>query len=89
MPIPTYIDNMVLAAGVAETYTVPSGYKYAVLSGTSNFYIRVNAAAAVPSTEVADGSGSFLNPSCLDIRGATTISFISPVACVVSIALFK
>jgi hypothetical protein len=95
---PEYVDARVLAAGAAEVYTVPTGAHLIVFSGTSAFYARANAAAAVPAADVTDGSSSELNPSAWLLRsfgqlggGAaiSTIGLISSANCVVTMAVYK
>ena len=85
-----HVDAMVLAAGVAETYTVPASAKFIYFSQTcARLYVNSNGTAAEPSTEVADGSGSVLNPSGRRVSAADTFSLISPTACIVTLKVFK
>lgn len=58
LPLPDKVDNLVLGSDSAESYTVPAGCKYAIISGNAAFYMNVGGTAAVPSTEVTDGTGS-------------------------------
>ncbi len=86
-----YSDSVyanVLAAGVAEVVTVPTGAKKVIFSGTSDFYVRFGAAAAVPTTEVADGSASILNPQLRSIDAAATIGLIAPATCIVTMEFY-
>lgn len=55
-----FVDAMVLGIAAAEVYTIPTGVKIARLTGTTPFYVNFGAAAAVPATEIADGSASIL-----------------------------
>ena len=87
-PPSTCIDAMVLAANVAETYTVQTGARYCIFSSTAAFYARKDATAAVPSTEVADGTASELSPSSWYMTGTTTISFIAPSAATITISCY-
>lgn len=86
---PFYIDAMVLAANVAETYTKPTGAKTCVFSANAPFYARPNATAAVPSTEVADGTGSELSPASWNVGDVTTISFIAPTAAIITLSCYN
>lgn len=82
----------VLAANTAEKVTVPAGAKYVNLSGTANFYVLFGAdpTAAIPATEVADGSASMLNPGLRALDGAAKIGLISPTdGCVVTMEFFS
>ena len=86
---PQWIDAQVLAANVAEVYTVPTGANYVLFSANNDFYANYGAAAAVPGTDVTDGTASELNPTLRALRGAATIGLISPYATVVTIAAYK
>jgi hypothetical protein len=87
----TSVYANVLAANVAEKVTVPTGAKYVLFSGTANFYVLFGAdpTAAVPATEVSDGSASCLNPGLRAIDGAAKIGLISPTDCVVTMEFFS
>ena len=88
---PTYIDAIVLGTpDTAETFTVPTGCNAIIISGDADFYANPNGTAAAPSTEVADGTGSFLNPSQWRVDNVTggTISFVSGVVCKITIACY-
>lgn len=47
------------------------------MSSPSDFYARVNGAAALPITDIVDGLGSELNPTIRSLDGVTTLSLIS------------
>lgn len=81
-----YIDCLVLAANVAETWTKPSSIEFILINGTVAFYYKKDGTAAVPAADVTDGSGSFLNPEQLDVRETTTLGLIAPTDGVVTIA---
>jgi hypothetical protein len=83
-----YIDARVLAAGVAEVHTIPADARFVIFSGTDDFYVMVDGAAAVPAADVVNGSASELNPTILDIENATTIGIISPVICTVTLTFY-
>jgi len=85
----TDIDAVVLAASVAETYTIDTSVRFVLLSATADFYVRGDGAATVPSTEVTDGSGAFLNPVLLRVVAAKTLSFISDTACTITILTYS
>lgn len=87
---PQWIDPVVLAAGVAQTYTVPTGALYILFSANADFYARYDGtAAAVPTVTTTSGSGPELNPGLRNITGATTISLISPTVCIVTLSVYK
>ena len=88
-PASDHVDARVLAAGVAETHTVPAGARYVVFSATADFYAKFGAAAAVPAADVTNGTASALNPTQRRIPdGATTIGLIAPAACVVTLSFW-
>lgn len=86
---PDHINNQVLAvAGTAETITIPAGADYVLLAGTADFFARWDGGtAAVPAADVADGTGSELNPVGRHIRGKT-ISVVSATAGAIITASF-
>ena len=86
---PQWIDVRVLAANVAEVYTVPTGANYVLFSSTVDFYANYGAAAAVPGADVTNGTASELNPTLRATNGAATIGLISPYAAVVTICVYK
>jgi len=82
--VSAYVDNRVLAAGVAESFTKPAGYSAAVITTNSDCYIRRGGAAAVPAGDVTDGTGSILIPAgqsrivdLTDSPGATPLASFS------------
>lgn len=94
----TTIDAKVLAAGVAESETVPSitsngttgKAKTVLFASTCDFYADVNGTAAVPSADVTNGSASELNPTVRYLGGdVTTISLISADACVITMSFYR
>ena len=92
MQAPKYVDVMALGVATAETYTIPTGAKYIIFSAQQglDFYIRCDGSAAeVPSDEVADGTGAFLNPAQIDCRNISAISFIAPAAVIVTMAIYS
>jgi hypothetical protein len=89
-----YIDARVLAAGVAETVACPEGYRYVVIRGEDTYYIAKNDDAAIPSSDITDGSASELNGEGYDLQpggdiaAVTSIGVIAPRACVVTFAYY-
>ena len=86
---PGYIDARVLAANVAETYTLTTGAQRCLFSADGNFYARPNATAAVPAADVSDGTASELNPTSWYVGNLTTIGLISTAATVVTISCYN
>jgi hypothetical protein len=85
---PQYVNASVLAAGVAETITVPTGAKVAIFNSTGNFYVNWLTTAAVPAADITNGSAPELNPVARDIAGLSSFSIIAPADCVVTVAYF-
>jgi len=84
-----YDDAVVLAAGVAQTYTIPTGAKSLLFSATDDFYVQEKGgAAAVPVATTATGAAPILNPVIRTVGALTTISLISPRACIVIISSY-
>lgn len=87
-----YVDCRVLAAATAERHTVPSGARYVSFSADGTFYAKFgnsSVTAAVPATDVTDGTGSVINPEVREIPSAVThISLIASAATVVSLSFF-
>jgi hypothetical protein len=83
-----YVDAKSLAAGIAETITVPSGAVKILFSCTGNFYVKHAAAATIPG-DVADGSAAVLNPSGWVVTAADEIGVIAPADCVLTLEYYK
>lgn len=83
------VDARVLAAGVAEVHTVPTGARYVLFSSTEDFYVKVNGTAAVPSDDVTAGTASILNPGLRSLDRVITLGLISPVACVITMEFYS
>lgn len=82
---PEYVDSVELT-GTAVQLTVPAGARYAVFSGTDNFYVAYGAdpTAVVPSGTTSDGSASELNPAVRRLDGVEKISIIGTALVAVS-----
>lgn len=95
LPFSDAVQVQVLGAGVAETMTIPSGAKFVLLTGTTNFYVDPTITAVVPAADVTDGSGPELVLSTvpvfrsLDGVVATGLSLIAAGACIVTAAFYK
>jgi hypothetical protein len=86
-----WIDAVYLAlAGTAETYTVPEGVFRIMFSCPYNFWARYEGTpAAVPSSDLTNGTGAELNPAGRIVQPGDTISLVSQdAACPISIACF-
>lgn len=88
IPAPNFVNSRSLAANTAESITVPSDRNLVVFSATADFYANYTATAAVPG-DVTDGTASELNPTVRSVAPGSTISVISPSACVVTAAFYN
>lgn len=89
-----FIDTMFLGITTAEHYHIPTAAKKVRLTGTTAFWVKMNGeTAAIATTEVADGTGSFYVAAgvsvLIDVEGATVIGFISPAATIITIECFE
>lgn len=90
LPPPTWVDNIVLTANVISYYTIPTGAKYLLFSSsTTPVYMSFNTNATIATTNITTGYGSLIGPVLVDVRTVTSVSMVSPVATIVSIAVFK
>ena len=80
IPTPDSVNGVVLASGVAESITIPSGAKHVLFNATADFYVAYSGTAAV-ITDTTDGSGSELNPTLRTLKTGDTLSVISESAC--------
>lgn len=90
--IPSYVDAKVLAAGVAETFTVPANAYFVVFSGNAalaDYYVAYTGTAAAPAGDVSDGSASFPNIGYAWVTPGQTISAISPTGGILCAAYFR
>lgn len=90
---PNWVNEVVLAAGVAKQMTVPvvAGTvkaHFACFSADCDFRVGYNTSAAIPAGDVTDGSASELNPDTRHLLGVTTISLISPTGGRVTVAFY-
>lgn len=87
---PNHVDDAVLTASAAKSFTVPSNAKYCIFNSTHDFFVNYDSTATIPTgTATSDGSGSELNPVLRKIDGITTISVISNDAAYVTISYWS
>ena len=84
-----YINVRFLAAGVAETETVPTGAGIVLFSSTANFYLNTRATAVIPTDDIIDGSGPEYNPIARVLTAGETMSLIASTNCIVMMAYYK
>lgn len=94
-----WIDNLVLAANTAKTYSLttlrsnaglPAGQPlFLIFAADGSFWTDYNGTAAIPSGDVTDGSGSEFGPNQRYFdKSVTSISLISAAGCNLSIQVF-
>jgi len=88
IPQSDFICVVKLDPNAEETFAVPEGAAAMLFSATTDFYCRVNAAAAVPSADVTDGSASELNPTMRRVKTGDVWHFISPYVCTITLSLY-
>lgn len=79
---PKWVDAIVLGTAAAESYTVPAGAGYALVTSTLPFYGCISGTAVVPVTEISDGTGSFYMAAGIQAKldSGQTLSLIRATA---------
>lgn len=98
---PTYVSARVLAAGVAESITIPQGSagagtvaQYVRIAGNADIYYSFSGAAAVPAADVDDGTASEMIPNACGGQWrkipptATLLSVVCAGAAIVTAAFY-
>jgi hypothetical protein len=86
---PTYVNAVVLSAGIESQAQVPQGAAVCIFSGDSDFYVRPDASAAIPASDVSDGSAPELNPAQWDVRDVQSLRLIAPDGAVVTLSFYQ
>ena len=79
---PLWVDAIVLGSAAAESYTVPAGAGYALITANLPFYGCVSGTAVVPTTEITNGTGSFYMAAGIQVKldSGQTLSLIRATA---------
>mgnify|MGYP001573024917 CR=1 FL=1 len=90
----SYIDIRVLAADTAEVHTIPAGATKVIVSATTNTWLNIGAAGAIPAADVTDGTGSILiqgaiPPRIFNLGAATTIGLRSAAISIVCLEFYS
>lgn len=88
---PLWVDAVVLGAATAESYTVPAGAGYALITCTAPVWACISGTAVIPTTEVTDGTASFYLASGIQVKldSGQTLSLIrASAAATVSIGVY-
>jgi hypothetical protein len=84
-----WVDNMALAANTVANYTVPASGRVLLLSYSDPVvYVNFTGAAAVPSTNTTNGTGSDICPSGACVSAGDVVSFICANAAKVAIRVY-
>jgi len=93
LPVPGYVNSKQLAAGVAESFTVPAGAKHVHIHSTAaaSTFVKFDGTATVPG-DITDGTAP--HPVGIEghgyyIEGVATISVISSATPIVVAEFFK
>lgn len=85
---PGSMVRRVLAAGTAETITIPTDATKVIFSADADFYVRTDGSdPTVPSAD--DTEVSELNPAGYDLTTVSNLRVISPSACKITMAFYK
>jgi len=90
-PIGTSVYNLVLTANTAKLVAIPSCSIAVFFSCDADFWVKFgdsSVVAAIPTSDVTDGSGSILNPTARILGVQTHISVISESDCSMSLEWF-
>jgi hypothetical protein len=83
-----YIDDIVLAAGVAQTITAPTGARYVSFGASGDYYVNQSGTATIPGTTITGGTGSLKKPPLMSLDAAT-FSLISVGGDIISLAWYS
>ena len=83
-----YINSLILAAGVERTTTVPENAGKVLFSCTDNFYMKMDATAAVAVDNVL-GTASELNPVFRLVTPGQVIHLISSASCLITLSYYR
>lgn len=91
---PTYVNARVLAAGVAESTTVPSGAKWVMIhsSTPSTTFVQFDGTTATVPTDTTDGSAATplgAEGHVFNVENVRTISVISSGTPIVAFEYYK
>lgn len=90
-----YVNGYPLVANTAKTITVPDGVNYVSISGTEIWVNWIGVTAAVPSSDITDGTASVRNTGVrfigvmTGLSPITSFSVISATAQQISVECWK
>lgn len=92
IPFPLWVDAIVLGAGTAESYTVPASASFCLITCNAPVYGCISGTAVIPTTEIADGTGSFYIAAGTQVKldSGSTLSLIrASAAAIVTIGVYR
>lgn len=73
-----------LGVATHETNAVPTGYRWALITASTDAYVQLNATSFGVPADVTDGTGPIFIPAgasrLIRVGGAANIGFVSPAA---------
>ncbi len=88
IPQSDYINVAFLAAGTAESFTVPAKASIVLFSSDYNFYLNTRTVAVIPAGDITDGSGPEYNPVARQVSPGDTLSLIASIDCRVMLSFY-
>ena len=86
---PTRINAIALAGGVETIADVPQGATVCIFSGDGDFYLRPDATAVLPVTDITDGTAPELNPAQWDVHDIAQLHLVSPEDTIVTLSFYQ
>lgn len=84
-----HVNTAVFSGAGAKSISVPAGARFVVFAASGDFYAAYDGAAAVPSADISDGSGSELNPTQRELPdGIATIGLAVDAACTITLGFY-
>jgi len=80
---------VILSPGAPKSVSVPEGARVVVLSADGDFWCRIGGPAAVPTSDVLDGTASELNPICRSVAGVSVIGLAAGANRVVNLVFYS
>ncbi len=85
----SWVDAVVLSAGISKSYIVPPKAHYVIFKGTCSFIININDTVLYPSTDITDGTASTYIPKIIRVDEGDFIEMYSPDGGTVSMSLYR
>ena len=85
------INAYVFSAAGTASDTVPTGANFVLVAASQNVdvFVKIGAAAAVPSSNVTNGTASEANPMIRQLAGAGSVGIAVAAACIVTLSYFS